>query len=166
MTSLFESMILGQFRNRNQAFTNPTKWPQINVLYQKIADNVLDLKQWYNYQTEDTAYRHYHLSCEYLDEYTVITSAFNIDSKSDGCQLQWGYYGGWWFGEVRGDCILRNTRVKSEICFNGSLYQSRDTGIDIDTGEFRWGKEEEEGLFRFERLNTEREYDLTNVTRN
>ena len=41
-----------------------------------------------------------------------------------------------------------------------------DTGIDIDTGEFRWGKEEEEGLFRFERLNTEREYDLTNVTRN
>ena len=94
-------MILGHFRNRKQAFTNPTKWPQINVLYQKLAENTLDLKQWYNYQTEETAYRHYHLTCEYIDEHTVITSAFNIDTQTDGCQLQWGYHGGWWFGEVR-----------------------------------------------------------------
>ena len=161
MTSLYEKMILGHWRNRKQAFTDPSKWPQINVLYTKIDNNVLELKQWYNYQTEDDPYRHYHITCEYLDDHTVITHPVNQQTGTDGCTLQWGYFDGWWFGEVQDECILRNTRVVSEIQFNGVFYRSRDTGYDIETGKFQWGKEPEEGLFQFERLNNERQLDFT-----
>ncbi len=161
MTSLYEKMILGHWRNRNQAFTDPSKWPQINILYTKIDTDVLELKQWYNYQTEDEPYRHYHITCEYIDDVTVITHPVNQETGKPSCNLQWGYFNGWWFGEVQGECILRNTRVESEIQFNGYFYRSRDTGYDVETGEFRWGKEPEEGLFQFERLNNGRQLDFT-----
>ena len=95
----------------------------------------------------------------------VISSELKIaSSRADAkpaCDLQWGYYDGWWFGEVKDECILRNTRVISEIQFNGVFYRSRDTGYDIETGKFQWGKEPEEGLFQFERLNNGRQLDFT-----
>ena len=106
----------------------------------KIDTDVLELKQWYNYQTEDEPYRHYHITCEYIDDVTVITHPVNQETGKPSCNLQWGYFNGWWFGEVQGECILRNTRVESEIQFNGYFYRSRDTGYDVETGEFRWGK--------------------------
>lgn len=161
MTSLFEKMILGHYRNRRQAFTDPSKWPQINILYTKIGEDVLELKQWYNYESEEKPYRHYHINCEYIGGDTVITHPINQETGEPGCDLEWGYFDGWWFGQVRGECILRNTRVISEIQFDGNVYMSRDTGYDIETGKFSWGKEPEEGLFEFDRLNNGRQLDFT-----
>ena len=41
----------------------------------------------------------------------------------------------------------------SKIRFNGTEYRAIDTGYDLETGKFRWGKEESEGEFRFQRLD-------------
>ena len=166
--TLFEDMILGHYKNKRQAMSNPSVWPQINILYTKIKPNVLELKQWYNYQGEDNPYRHYHLHCEYLDEYSVITKAINQTTLEAGCNLAWGYYGGWWFGQVHEECILRDTKVISNIQFNREVYRSLDTGYNIETGKFSWGKLPEEGMFEFERLNNARtlNYTLTNNVRN
>jgi len=166
--TLFENKILGHYRNKRQAMSNPTQWPQINILYTKIKHNVLELKQWYNYQGEDNPYRHYHLHCEYENENTVFTRAINQTTHEEGCKLAWGYYNGWWFGQVHEECILRDTRVISSIQFNGEVYRSLDTGYNIETGKFSWGKMPEEGMFEFERLNNARtlNYTLTNNVRN
>ena len=40
----------------------------------------------------------------------------------------------------------------SKIRFNGQEYRAIDTGYDLETGAFRWGKEETEGEFLFTRL--------------
>lgn len=161
MTSLFDKLILGHYNNKKQAYSNPTRWPQINILYTKIDENVLDLKQWYNYQGESNPYRHFHVTYEHLDPVTVYTSSVNVLTGEESCKWQFGYFDGWWFGEIREECILRNTRVVSEVQFNGTVYMSRDTGYDLETGKFAWGKEEHEGMFRFERLNNQRKLDLT-----
>jgi len=161
MTSLFDKLILGHYTNKKQAYSNPSKWPQINILYQKIDTNTLSLKQWYKYQGEDNPYRHFHVTYEYADEFTVFTQSYNVLTDEKSCDWQFGYFGGWWFGEIKGDCILRNTRVVSEVQFNGETYMSRDTGYDLETGKFAWGKEEHEGMFQFERLNNGRQLDLT-----
>ena len=159
--TLFESMIVGHYRNKKQAQSNPTKWPQINILYTKIDDLVLELKQWYNYQGEDAPYRHYHLTLEHLDEHTVITHAHNLQTDEPGCNLHWGYFNGWWFGEVQDECVLRNTKVISNIEFDGKVYRSLDTGYYVDTGKFAWGKTPDEGMFQFDRLNNARNLNHT-----
>ena len=166
--TLFESMILGHYLNKKQAMSNPSKWPQINILYTKVGANVLDLKQWYNYEGEDKPYRHYNIFCEYLDEHTVITHAINKADAKPACDLQWGYFDGWWYGEVKDECILRDTKVISNIQFNGNVYKSLGTGYNIETGEFAGGKQPEEGMFEFVRLNNARtlDYSLTDNVRN
>jgi len=166
--TLFESMILGHYKNKKQAQSNPSVWPQINILYTKVGANVLDLKQWYNYQGEDKPYRHYNLFLEYVDEYTVFTHAINKTDAKPACDLQWGYFDGWWYGEIKDECILRDTKVISNIQFNGTVYKSLDTGYNIETGKFAWGKQPEEGMFEFVRLNNARtlDYSLTDNVRN
>jgi len=150
MDHSFDKMIVGHYLNRMQAFTEPSRWPQINVRYTKLEDNLLDLKQWYEYQTEDESYRHYHIKYEYIDDKTVITDPVNQDTGESSCILQWSYSDGWWTGTVRDECIIRNNRVLSFIQFNGKEYRSLDTGYDVDTGDFVWGTEPGEGLFEFE----------------
>ena len=41
----------------------------------------------------------------------------------------------------------------SKIRFNGTEYRAIDTGYDLETNAFRWGKEESEGEFCFKRLD-------------
>ena len=153
MNNCFGEMIVGHCLNRKQAFENPSRWPQINILYTKLDDNILELKQWYNYQTENDSYRHYHITYEYIDDVTVITHPVNQETGKPSCILEWKYNDDdWWTGLIKDECIINNIRIESFIQFNGVSYRSIDTGYDVDTGNFVWGTKPGEGLFEFERL--------------
>ena len=166
--TLFERMILGHYLNKKQAQSNPTKWPTINILYTKVAPLTLEMKSWYNYQGEDNPYRHFQVDLTYENDVTVFTQSTNLLTNEPSCSWKFGYFDGWWFGELDGDCILRNTKVVSEVQFNGQIYKSLDTGYDAETGKFAWGKLPEEGMFEFVRLNNARtsDYTLTDNVRN
>ena len=71
MITSFDNLILGHYNNKQQAYSNPTKWPQVHILYSKIKSNVLELKQWYNYEGEDKPYRHYHITINYMTHDTA-----------------------------------------------------------------------------------------------
>ena len=150
MNCSFDEMIVGHYLNKIQAFSDPSRWPQINILYSTLENNLLELKQWYDYKTEDDPYRHYHITYEYTNDTTVITQPINQETGNPSCILEWKYDGNWWTGSVKGECIINNARVESFIQFNGSLYRSLDTGYNVDTGDFVWGTEPGNGLFEFE----------------
>ena len=165
MITSFDNLILGHYNNKQQAYSNPTKWPQVHILYSKIKSNVLELKQWYNYEGEDKPYRHYHITINYQTHDTAYTRAHNLLTDTPGCEMQWGYFGTWWFGSVKGECIVPkpdgDTYVVSDIQFDGDMYMSRDTGYYCRNDKFAWGKEEGEGMFTFTRLNNGRKLDYT-----
>ena len=161
MTSLYDKLILGHYENKKQAYSNPTKWPWVNILYTKIKPDVLELKQWYNYDGEEKPYRHYHITFRYEYEDTVFTKAHNLLTDKEGCEMQWGYFAGTWYGEIKGECIVRDTKVVSAVEFDGTNYRSIDTGYNIETGKFSWGKEPSEGFFTFTNLNNSRILDVT-----
>ena len=154
MNDSFGEKLIGHYLNTFQAFSEPSRWPQIHITYTRIKDNELELKQWYNYQSEDNPYRHYHIKYEYVDESNVITYPINQQTLEPSCRLKWEYDDGskWWTGTVDGECIMNNARVVSFIQFNGDLYHSLDTGYDPNTGEFVWGTEPGSGVFEFERV--------------
>ena len=161
MTSLYDKLKLGHYENKKQAYSNPTKWPWVNILYTKIKPDVLELKQWYNYDGEEKPYRHYHITFRYEYEDTVFTKAHNLLTDKEGCEMQWGYFAGTWYGEIKGECIVRDTKVVSAVEFDGTNYRSIDTGYNIETGKFSWGKEPSEGFFTFTKLNNSRILDVT-----
>ena len=161
MTSLYDKLILGHYENKKQAYSNPTKWPWVNILYTKIKPDVLELKQWYNYDGEEKPYRHYHITFRYEYEDTVFTKAHNLLTDKEGCEMQWGYFAGTWYGAIKGECIVRDTKVVSAVEFDGTNYRSIDTGYNIETGKFSWGKEPSEGFFTFTKLNNSRILDVT-----
>ena len=158
---MFDELIIGHYENKKQAYSNPTKWPWVNILYTKVKPNVLELKQWYNYAGEDEPYRHYHITFEYDAPDTVFTTAHNLLIDKKGCEMQWGFFEGTWYGEIKGECIVRDTKVVSAVEFDGTNYRSIDTGYNIETGKFSWGKEPSEGFFTFTKLNNSRKLDLT-----
>ena len=50
--------------------------------------------------------------------------------------------------------VTFNEKTKRiDLTVNGDEYRSRDTGLDLATKEFKWGKSEEEGEFMFTRIN-------------
>ena len=161
MTSLYDKLILGHYENKKQAYSNPTKWPWVNILYTKIKPDVLELKQWYNYDGEEKPYRHYHITFRHEDQVTVFTKAHNLLTDKEGCEMQWGYFAGTWYGEIKDECIVRDTKVVSAVEFDGTNYRSIDTGYNIETGKFSWGKEPSEGFFTFTKLNNSRILDVT-----
>ena len=98
--------VVGHYRNRNQAFSNPSTWPQIDIRIIEPSYGILLAKSWYKYRGEDNPYNY----------------------------------------------IQCGARMVSKIRFNGKEYRAIDTGYDLETGEFRWGKEESEGEFIFQQI--------------
>ena len=145
--------VVGHYRNRDQAFSNPSQWPQIDIRITEPSYCIILAKSWYKYKGEDDPYNYIQYNWERMDENIIYTKTHNIITDTPSCPFIWTWDGVWWCGNNDGECIQGNTRMVSKIRFNGDEYRAIDTGYDLETGKFRWGKEEAEGEFRFTRLD-------------
>ena len=145
--------VVGHYRNRDQAFSNPSTWPQIDIRLEKRNDHSLTARSWYKYKGEKDPYNYIQYDWEQLDENIVYTNTRNLITNTDSCPFIWHWDGVWWNGNLDGECIQGDTKMDSRIRFDGLKYRAIDTGYDVKTGDFRWGKPPEEGEFLFERLD-------------
>ena len=145
--------VVGHYRNRDQASSNPSQWPQIDIRITEPSYGIILAKSWYKYKGEDDPYNYIQYNWERMDENIIYTKTHNIITDTPSCPFIWTWDGVWWCGNNDGECIQGNTRMVSKIRFNGDEYRAIDTGYDLETGKFRWGKEEAEGEFRFTRLD-------------
>ena len=145
--------VVGHYRNRNQAFSNPSQWPQIDIRITEPEYGRLHVKSWYKYKGEDTPYNHIEYQWAKMDENIVYTKTTNLITNTPSCPFIWHWDGVWWNGNLDGECIQGDTKMDSRIRFDGLKYRAIDTGYDVKTGDFRWGKPPEEGEFLFERLD-------------
>ena len=145
--------VVGHYRNRDQAFSNPSQWPQFDIRITEPSYGIILAKSWYKYKGEDDPYNYIQYNWERMDENIIYTKPHNIITDTPSCPFIWTWDGVWWCGNNDGECIQGNTRMVSKIRFNGDEYRAIDTGYDLETGKFRWGKEEAEGEFRFTRLD-------------
>ena len=146
--------VVGHYRNRNQAFSNPSTWPQIDIRIIEPSYGILLAKSWYKYRGEDDPYNYIQYDWQRMDENIVYTKTTNLITNTPSCPFIWNWDGTWWNGNTDGECIQGGTRMVSKIRFNGKEYRAIDTGYDLETGEFRWGKEESEGEFIFQRYES------------
>ena len=147
--------VVGHYRNRDQAFSNPSTWPQIDIRIEKCekCDHMITTKSWYKYKGEENPYNYIQYDYEQMDENIIYAKTTNLLTNTPSCPFIWNWDGVWWNGNPDGECIQSNTRMVSKIRFNGKEYRAIDTGYDLETGKFRWGKEESEGEFLFKRLD-------------
>ena len=145
--------VVGHYRNRDQAFSNPSQWPQIDIRITEPSYGIILAKSWYQYKGEDDPYNYIKYNWERMDENIIYTKTHNIITDTPSCPFIWTWDGVWWNGNPDGECIQGNTRMVSKIRFNGKEYRAIDTCYDLETGKFLWGKEEAEGEFRFTRLD-------------
>ena len=147
----FEELIQGHYRNQRQAMSNPAKWPQIDIRIEVIGDHLLEVKSWYKYLSEKTPYIHRHTKWEYLSPTVVSFSESQnlLYPEVGSCPYIWTWDGEWWNGTTKGECISKGARVISNTRFSGKEYRSLDTGYDLETKEFKWGKLPTDGEFEF-----------------
>lgn len=151
----WHSLIQGKYENKRQAQSNPSEWPHIIVKNTLVEDGIIELKSWYKYKGEADPYGQFHLSYRYDDDGNCHTTSVNtLTGEPTNCPWHWGFYNGWWWGEPAQDCLLNGALVQSHVRFNGQEYRSRDTGVDPETKEFKWGNQVEKGEFYFTRINT------------
>jgi hypothetical protein len=148
----FEELIVGHYRNQRQAMSNPAKWPQIDIRIISVGYGLLESKSWYKYKGEKNSYKHFQHHWEYITDDVVTFTTKNLLYEADSCPYIWKWDGEWWRGTTEGECIHKDTRVISRARFNGDEYRSLDTGYDIDTNTFKWGKEPTDGEFEFVRI--------------
>ena len=145
--------VVGHYRNRDQAYSNPSQWPQIDIRISEPSYGIILAKSWYKYKGEEDPYNYIQYDWQRMDENIVYTKTTNLITNTPSCPFIWNWDGVWWNGNPDGECIQGNTRMVSKIRFNGNEYRAIDTGYDLETGKFRWGKEESEGEFLFKRLD-------------
>lgn len=143
-------LLLGHYSNKIQAQSNPTEFAYANVKYSRQGDKV-ELKQWYQHEGEKKPYLR--MLLEYEESYNYLRMwGKNLYTGRNTCPQVFRFTGKWWEGGTEGSCIVDGMKFVTTIRFNGSQYQSRDSGYSVETGEHVFGKHHDKGFFLFERV--------------
>jgi len=145
----FRKLVVGHYSNREQAFSNPSVWPMMDLKVWITGENTFESKSWYNYKGEENAYNWLRYTIVENSLTTVKTSIYNVLKDTETCPFTWNLENGWWHGQTDGECIIGDIRFTSNVRFDGYNYKTIDTGIDINTNKLKWGKYPEEGEFAF-----------------
>ena len=75
----FES-IIGEYVNKIQAFSYPSQYAMIRVVYKDLGDNKLHSQNWYEYlYPKGEPYRQEYHTYEYLSDTEVAFKSFNMN---------------------------------------------------------------------------------------
>ena len=139
----------GHYRNQRQAFSNPSKWPQIDIRITTPHRTTIEVKSWYKYKGEENPYNHIRYEWEHVDEKVIYSKTYNLIHDHSSCPFIWTWDGEWWRGHPDGECIQESTEIITNIRFNGIDYRVKDVGYDVETGRQVYGKDPSEGEFFF-----------------
>jgi hypothetical protein len=144
----FKQKILGLYHNRIQAYTYPRDWAHIFIEFSELDENRIFSKSWYAIESSFNPYKEVILDLYNCDDKVVVkTSDKNNHPIFD---IDFYYIDQYWIGEnCRGEVKNKNIYISTSVKFDGKNYFSRDSGHDINTGEFLWGKMKHEGMFHF-----------------
>ena len=90
--------VVGHYRNRDQAFSNPSQWPQIDIRITEPSYGIILAKSWYKYKGEDDPYNYIQYNWERMDENIIYTKTHNIITYTPSFPFIWTCYGVWWCG--------------------------------------------------------------------
>ena len=92
--------VVGHYRNRNQAFSNPSTWPQIDIRIIEPSYGILLAKSWYKYKGEEEPYNYIQYDWQRMDENIVYTKTTNLITNTPSCPFIWNWDGTWWNGNT------------------------------------------------------------------
>ena len=79
----FEELLYGHYRNKLQAQSNPSQWPQIDIRIWQTSSGVFESKSWYKYKGEQAPYNWLRYRITEFTEDTVKTDIYNYLSTED-----------------------------------------------------------------------------------
>ena len=145
----FKEKLIGLYHNRNQAYSHPQQWAHIYVEFKEIDNGDIYSKSWYAVEGSDKPYRETVLKLREYDK-NIIVTPINRQTNTESCDIVFEKYGEYWIGENL-KCVIptKNIYVSTSLKFDGKNYFSRDSGHDLKTDRFLWGKDKHEGHFHF-----------------
>jgi len=159
-------LLEGQFDNRIQALSNPSRFAYIRVTHTSIGNGKLYGEQAYNYKL-DKPYRQFVLeivqesNCIRVVNYEVLNKSKYLGFKNldqfdesevrvnSGCDLIFksntpNLFVG---GTVGCNCIIRDSYLESRITITPSQYVVIDRGFCVESHTQLWGSEHGEFIF-------------------
>lgn len=129
MITEFLKCLLGQWSNKDQAYSNPTKYAWILLSWQDIGDGRYLSKQWYHYEGESKPYREKIKTLCEIDS-NIIMQNWGADGiRNDKCDVIFTFIDNKWHGKNIGEeCIVRDSSLRSEIILSPGQLISRDAG--------------------------------------
>ncbi len=135
------SIIIGEYLNTKQAFSNPSLYAQIRIFYKNMGENKLKSESWFEFDFPNgKPYRNEYHKYEYINPTSVQFQTYNLDWVPT-CKYKFDWDGEFWVATTCGDCIVNGIRVESDVKFNDNYYISRDVGYDSD-GKIIFGRED------------------------
>jgi len=151
---MFEEQLIGHYKNTKQAYSNPSLWPHINLLFEiEEEGKVFTSKSWYDYQGAHKPYRHARHTWHHIHKDIVKIHTYDLIKDREGCPYLFVKMdGGTWWGETEGPCMHNKILVTSVARFNGEDYWALDNGRD-KTGKLIWGTPDHQGEYHFKKVN-------------
>lgn len=145
----FISLLLGHYSNKDQAWSNPSKWSYVHILFELLPDGHIQSKSWYDYQSSQNPYRQ---SLHTVTEERGFI-LLNTHTKMNGvCSMEFKKNDNVWSG-ICYDCPINDKEyLTTEVKFDGMNYYSREGAYDMSTHLFLWGKKKSEPMFHFKRI--------------
>jgi len=148
MITEFLSCLLGRWSNRDQAYSNPSKYAWILISWESVGDGKYLSKQWYHYEGEQKPYRErLNTLCE--TESGIIIQNWGLDgTRNEKCDVLVILDNGRWLGKNIGtDCIVRGAILRSDFILTEDTLMTRDAGYLNNT--MVWGSKD---YYHFGRL--------------
>ena len=173
MIEEFFKLIEGQFENKIQAFSNPSKYAFIRVTHINLGDGLIYGEQAYNYEVHKP-YRQFVLEPVELNGKIQILN-YEILNKENyaggvrleeinkdilklkpGCDVIMNYHDNHFQGGITGcDCMVnwgdQKTYLQNQILLTATRYCVLDKGFSVETKEQIWGSKYDR--FEFVRRN-------------
>ena len=144
----FKNKLLGIYHNRIQAYNYPRDWAYIFIEFTQLNNSNVLSKSWYAIEGYGNPYKEVVLSFYENDDSIIVKTWDKNDNPL--FDVEFNYLDGYWIGENdRCEMENKNHYISTSVKFDGKNYFSRDSGHDILTDEFLWGKRKSEGMFHF-----------------
>lgn len=129
MITEFLSCLLGRWSNKDQAYSNPSRYAWILTSWEDVGNGKYLSKQWYHYEGEQKPYRErLNTLCE--TESGIIIQNWGLDgTRNEKCDVLVTLDNGRWLGKNIGtECIVRGATLRSDFILIPGQLRSRDAG--------------------------------------
>jgi hypothetical protein len=137
----FCNTLEGLYDNWKQSSKNPIKYSYCHLYWERIGENELISKQWYESEGKDNPYRNRWHRVNIKND-TIVVENWSPEWKDHNpcCDMLFFAVEDYYTGIVSTrNCIVNGGTVKSMVEFDGKSYKSKDQGWK--DGKVVWGSD-------------------------